>query len=278
MAEMRNNATWFLSLSLFCLAGAIVYFTTELAKVTHELPAILDSINQTSEKIEPIINEISGIRAQIPPVLDEIKQIRIQIPPALEEVKQFREQIPPILEEVRQVREQVPPILEQVRITNALIPKVLDEVATTRKAIPPMLERGERMISEASVAGKEASKGAVTGFFTGLITAPFAIIGGAGKKLFGLSEDAAKDLSKEDLDQLEQLGKEILVSDEIGTTRKWQNEKSGYSSILTLKSIETNGDQPCKTIHTHTLKKGNTIADKMIRMCLTEEGNWEEIK
>ena len=62
----RLLASYLLSLSLFALAGAIVYFTYEVAIVSKQIPDILQSINNTSEQVEPIIDEVSEIIDLVP--------------------------------------------------------------------------------------------------------------------------------------------------------------------------------------------------------------------
>ncbi len=62
------------------------------------------------------------------------------------------------------------------------------------------LDRVDDLISQAKVAGQEASSGAVTGIFQGIITAPFVIVGNAGQSVFGMSKDQAGDFSGEDME------------------------------------------------------------------------------
>ena len=282
MNGLRDTATYLLALSLFSLAGALVYFTIELANISNtiskELPDVLTSVNQTSKAIEPVVKEIGEIRELVPSVLNEVSETRKQIPPILDEVKQVREQIPAILEEVKQVREQIPPVLEEVRQTRPLIPKVLDEVAKTREALPGLLEKGEKVVSGAQKAGEKASEGAVTGFFKGIITLPFKIIGGIGQALFSFNEEVKKDLSESDIEQLKQLSREMLLLEEIGAYKEWKNDSIGYTGKIILKSIEVRNEQPCKTINLKLWEQGKAAADTVTTFCQTPDGNWLELK
>ena len=96
MSEVSNNsavkenariiASYLLSLSLFALAGSIVYFTYETAIISKQIPDILVQIDATTDEIEPILDEIAEITALIPPILIEVKEIHKTIPSILETI------------------------------------------------------------------------------------------------------------------------------------------------------------------------------------------------
>lgn len=62
-------ASYLMSLAMFALAGALVYFTYEVSRVGSQIPDILSSVDHTSEKVGPIISEVVEIRELIPPIL-----------------------------------------------------------------------------------------------------------------------------------------------------------------------------------------------------------------
>lgn len=302
----RNSATYLLAVSLFSLAGAIIYFTWEVAQVREQIPEILASVEQTSNEIEPVVDEIAAIRDLIPPILNEVAETRKLVSPILEEVRLTREQIPSILQETGKIREQIPPILKEVEKTRKQIPSILKEVKAvrkelpavlkstdkasdaivlaarevekTREAIPPMLDRADQVIAGARVAGQEASKGAVTGVITGIFTAPFAIVGNIGKSVVGLSDKEARDYGEKDLELLKQAGQEALISGKVGTSKEWENPESGFSGKMTLISIDTSGERECRVIHLQSWKRGKLKNDKQIKLCLNEDQQWEEVK
>ena len=284
----RNGATYLLAASLFSVAGALVYFSWEVAQVRQQIPSILASVEQTSSEIEPVVKEVAGIRDLIPPILKEVEENRKLVPPILEEMRltreqiptilqesgKIREQIPPILQESGKIREQIPSILEESSKIRKQIPPILKEVENTREAIPPMMDRADKMIASARTAGQEASKGAVTGVLTGILTAPFAIVGNA----IGLSDEEAKDYSDKDLELLKQAGQEVLMSGKTGASKSWKNPESGYSGKMTLDSIDSSGKRECRVIHLQAWKQGDLKKDRQIKFCLNDSEQWERVE
>lgn len=261
--EIRNGATYFFALSIFALAGSIVYFSAQIVTVTTEIPDLLVSIDKVNENITPVVNEVTELRKQIPAILKEISEVR--------------KQIPPILEEVKKVREQVPPILEEVKKTRILVPGVLAEVAETRKSLPSMLAQGNQIIAGASAVGEQAGKGAVKGFFKGIVTAPFRLVSGMGKTLFSVGGKTEEKLSKEDLKQLDLIGSEILASETIGETRNWKNKAQGLTGRLTLLAIGLTDNKTCKKLQIQLWHNKKSIMDKISTMCLDVNGDWQEL-
>ena len=302
----KQFATVLLALSLFSLAAAIVYFTYEMANVSKQIPDILVSINSTSEKIEPIINEVSEIIDLVPPILKEVEAARKLIPPILKEVEQARKMIPPILDEVAQTRAQIPAVLKeseairgdlpavlasadkasaavtdvakQVEATRPLIPKVIKEIETTRESIPGMMAQADVLIEKARFAGKEASQGAVTGFFKGIILAPFALVGDAGKSIVGLSESDAKQLTEEDFNLIEQVVLELLNNGSKGENRQWVNPGNVTNGVVTLVDIYEKDDfseDECRKLNLTLFKNGEEMQNTSRSFCKDDEGKWD---
>ncbi len=299
-------ASYFSSLSLFALAGSIVYFTYEVASVSKQIPDILVSINSTSEKIEPIIDEVSEIIDLVPPILKEVEATRKLIPPILKEVEQTRKMIPPILSEVERARKQIPAVLKeskairgelpalltsadkasaavtdvakQVEATRPLIPKVIKEIETTRESIPGMMAQADVLIEKARLAGKEASQGAVTGFFKGIILAPFALVGDAGKSIAGLSESEAKQLTEEDFNLIEQVVLELLNNGSKGEKRQWVNPANVTNGVVTLVDIYEKDDfseDECRKLDLELFKNGEEMQNTSRSFCKDDEGKWD---
>jgi len=298
-------ASYSLSLSLFALAGAIVYFTYEMANVSKQIPDILVSINNTSEKIEPVITGVGEIIDLVPPILKEIEATRQLIPPILKEVEQTRKMIPPILKEVSQTREQIPAVLneskairgelpavlksadkastavdgvsKQVAATRPLIPKVIKEVETTRKSIPAMMDRADVLIEKARLAGKEASQGAVTGFFKGIILAPFALVGDAGRSIAGLSESEAKKLNEKDFSLIEDAVLDLLNKGSEGEQRQWNNPDNATRGVISLINIYEKDDfseEECRTMSL-VLYKDNKEMQTTNRSFCKDDDKWD---
>ena len=302
----RLVASYLLSLSLFALAGSIVYFTYEMAMVSKQIPDILIRIDNTTEKVEPVIADVGEIIDLVPEILEEVEEIRKAIPPILDEVEQTRKMIPPILSEVEQTRAQIPAVLKeseairgelpavlasadkasdavadvskQVEATRPLIPEVLEEVKTTRESIPPMMDRADELIEQARVAGKEASEGAVSGLFTGIIRAPFALVDDAGKSITGMTDEEAKDFNDKDF-SLNQLASLYLLNNgSKGEERKWSNTESGNQGVLFLTDIYSKGefsDIKCRTLNIKIYKNGQFFKEAPRSFCKNDEGKWE---
>jgi archaellum component FlaC/surface antigen len=302
----RLLVSYLLPLSLFSLAGAIVYFTYEVAIVSKQIPDILLSIENTSEKIEPIIDEVGDIIELVPPILKEVEEIRKLIPPILKEVEQTRKMIPPILNEVEQTRNQIPAVLKeseairgelpavlasadkasdavagvskQVEATRPLISEVLKEVETTRESIPPMMDRADGLIEKARVAGKEASQGAVTGIFSGIIMAPFALVADMGRGITGLSAEEAKHFDEKDFELIEQVSFYLLDNGSKGEERQWNNAETGSRGIVKLTEIYTEGEYSefdCRTLTFKLYKNDDLIRESSRSFCKNEDDKWD---
>lgn len=287
-------ASYFLSLSLFALAGSLIYFTIEISAVRENIPDILTSIDNTSEKIEPVINEVSEIIELVPPILKEIEETRKLIPPILKEVEQTRKQIPSILKETAAMREELPAMLasankasdavvvisKEIEATRPLISQALKEVKTTRESIPPMMDKADELIQEARVAGREASEGAITGVFTGIIKAPFALIGGAGKAIAGVPHEYTDDYSEDDFNLIEKTSLKLLNSGLAGNSEKWANPDTGNSGSVTLTKVYIEdgifSDTECRELNIILFKDNRMIRDTKPRLCRDGE-EWEII-
>lgn len=299
-------ASYLLSLSLFALAAAIAYFTYEMANVSKQIPGILVSINNTSEKIEPVVVRVGEIVDLVPAILKEVEETRKLIPPILKEVEQTRKMIPPILDEVAQTREQIPVVLKeskairgdlpailksadkasaavdnvskQMAATRPLIPEVIKEIETTRESIPAMMDRADVLIEKARVAGKEASQGAVTGFFKGIILAPFALVGDAGRSIVGLSESDAKQLNETDFSLIEEAVLELLNNGKKGDQRQWKNPANATHGVVSLVDIYEKDDfseDECRTMHLVLYKDSKEMQKTNRSFCKDDEGKWD---
>ena len=302
----RLLASYLLSLSLFALAGAIVYFTYEVAIVSKQIPDILLSINNTSEQVEPIIDEVSKIIDLVPPILKEVEEIRKSIPPILKEIEQTRKMIPPILSEVEQTRKQIPAVLKesaairgelpavlasadkaskavvdiskQVEATRPLIPEVLKEVEVTRESIPPMMDRADALIEKARVAGKEASQGAVSGVFSGIIMAPFELMADAGRSITGLSAKEAKNFDEKDFEYIKRASLFLLNTGSKGEERQWNNTESNNRGIVKLTDIYSEGEYAeidCRTLAFKIYKKESIAKESSRSFCKNDKGKWK---
>jgi len=300
-------ASYMLSLSIFALTAALVYFAFVVSRLGVYLPNILESVNHTTDRVEPVLDEVGEIRRLIPDVLHEIEQTRLLVPPILEEVKQVRLQIPPILEQVERTNQQIPPILQEVeavrkdlpsvlksadkasdavvtasneiKATRPLVEDVVKEIETTREAIPPLLDRADGMIDKARVAGQEASSGAVTGFFKGLITTPFTLVGDAGKSITGMSDEEMKALTPEDRELIEVTALYLLNNGDRGDIKQVSSRDNDFNSTLTLVDIEVTEEDfeetECRTLQYEGYMDGKRMKTANRTFCKEEGGGWD---
>lgn len=304
--DARLAASYLMALSLFSLAGAIIYFTYQVSLISEQLPDVLASIDTTSENIGPVIDELAEIIELVPPILKEVEETRKLIPPILIEVEQTRKMIPSILKEIEQTREHIPAVLkeseairgelpavlasadkasaavagvsEQIEASRPLVVDVLKEVEVMREAIPPMMDRADVLVEKARVAGKEASQGAVTGFFSGLIMAPFVLVADAGRGIAGLSKEDAEKFDEADLELNKQAAVYLLNNGLKSEKRMWDNPETKNHGIMILTEIYSEGEYSeidCRTLNFKLYGKDNLIKDTSRSFCKNEEGMWD---
>ena len=297
MEKARLFASYLFSVSLLCMAGAIVYFSFAVMKTIEEVPELMLQVEKTSVSLQPVVVEFNKLNDSIPLVVNQVGLVREQIPAIIIESKGYRELLPSIMEEsqayrqlvptlldesksyralvpdvlseVKSTREIVPDVLAEVEATRALVPDILSEVEATRAMIPVTMDRASILIAEARTAGQEASEGAVTGLFTGIIKAPLKLISNSQKAVFGFN----KNLNEEDMQLLTDHAEAVLNSGEVGFSRSWKNKKTGAEGTATLvEKLVLNG-QSCRKISITTkVKKQET--EKDVTTCLDESGSW----
>lgn len=287
MDVKRDGVSLFFSFSLICIAASVTYFSHSLVRVVEVLPDVMGQAAETAQVIDPLLDEVatlSGLvpeilaevallRQQIPPVLEEMAAVRAELPAVLIEVDKIQAHIPPILQEVASVREQIPPIVGEVEAYRLLIPDVLAEVVAevdaTRVMVAPTLDRVEVLIAQASVAGKQASEGAVTGVLTGVFKAPFSMMSGVGTKMFGSS-----GAGRENLELATAVAAEVIAEGKVGVPKTWSNKKSGTSGTITLLEINDDSDSQCRLLAFQMRKKDKIVEDREERACMNKKGEW----
>ena len=289
MKHLTDLSRILFSISILALSASIFYFTYEITRVRNDLPELLTQLEQTTQIIGPVLEQTHEITQLIPPILEEVKQTRKLIPPIINEVSEVRKEIPAILHEVAETRKVIPPILDEVEATRKVIPDVLSEVKKTRQQIPPilqevkttreslpgLLEDANKLVDKARTAGRDASQGAVTGFFSGIFRAPFAIVGDIGSTVFNLDQVEKDEYTQDDLNQVYAAALELLNSKHTGETKNIVSKDGTIKTKITLTKIDTGGEYPCKTMRFLSEKKGKIITDKESTVCKNEEGKWD---
>jgi surface antigen/regulator of replication initiation timing len=310
-----NNAVDLLATaSRFAIAAAIIYFAYQLAQINDNVPVITQSVEQVSQHIEPTLEEVKAIRLEItqvrnlvPDVLAEVAEVRKQVPLVVAEVAEVRQQIPRIIAQVESIKKEIDPILQRVDKTVAVvddtqrqIPQILTtadnaiaaindtnkEIKLTRESIDPTLDRvdglvedayskAQNAISAAEDAGKKASEGAVSGFFTGLIKLPFKFIGSLASPIVDeLDSDVARQLTEKDIELIAEAGVRAIKSKSTGKDWGWENPKSGNSGSITIvREYQSQGIE-CVEAKVLISNKRKQIMDELDNFCLNEKNEW----
>lgn len=258
-----NNTSQILNIvSRFAIALAILYFAYQLSRIVDNLPIVQQSLSQVSQ--------------QVPPVLKEVEQVRL-------EINAIRQQIPEVLNIAD--RAIITANMAEAKVTN-LLPEVLNEVRLTREKIDPTLKQVDGLIDKASAkahgaiarakgVGQEASEGAVTGFFSGIIKLPFKLIGTLASPILGsIDSDIAKQLTKKDIELLGEAGKQASNSQKLEQSHRWKNPESGNSGAITiLRKFEVD-QKNCVEVKIVINKHDSSIMEKTEAYCHNQDGDW----
>ena len=303
---MKNTVENLASLSRFTLAAAIFYFACQLYQINQNVPAISQSIDRVSRQVKPSLEESQAIR-------EEIAEIRKLIPSLLERVDRSvaviddtQRQIPQILSTtenaltaINETQQQIPQIVNTAENAIAAlnltrdelmpyIPLTLEEVRLMRKTMEDSLDRIEILIDDANDkalnaillagdAGKKASEGAVSGFFTGLIKLPFKLVGTLASPIVKtIDADVAKKLTDKDLELIATASKKAVEAKKIDRAWKWNNPKSGNSGSLTIIRKYEIRSHVCVEVQVRVSIKGREQMNEPDNLCLNKDEKWVE--
>ncbi|WP_221076353.1 hypothetical protein [Agarivorans aestuarii] len=262
------------ALGLFALTAAILFFTLELRQVRLQLPSMLEQVDSTAQRVDPIVAQVAelqtfipqiieqseGYQELIPEVLSRVDDINAQLPLIMDEVAAISQAIEPVLEQTEAWREELPAILKRVDETNTTVrgtnkeiakvvpqvPLILAESEALRIEIPEMIASADDLVSKAEDAGKEASKGLVTGFVGGILSSPFNLIGKIGDNTTErLGLKSTDSITDEDRDEYEKAMKKLMKRPKQGAKEQWSNRKSGNSGVITIKTVAMQGEVQC---------------------------------
>jgi len=311
MVDSKLIASSVLSAAVFSLAGALVYFTITLARVAAGVPAILELVQVTQEKVDPIVDEVAEFRKLVPTILEEMEQIRLtvlppvldevakirghlpaileesshirqSIPPILEEVVGYREQIPLILEQVDKIQLQIPAIITEVENVRETIPLIMTEIENVRKTIPAILVEVEavrfampELMDQAEQMLAEAH-GAGRKASEGAVSGVFS---GIIKAPFSLVASLGSvlhtpQLTKEDDASIEKAARELADNGKPRDNRNWNNKKSGRSGTITILSIDTSSGVKCIVLRVTVYKGKSKLGEGDLQACQQEDGTW----
>jgi len=273
-----------------------------------EVREIRLEIAQVRKLIPDILAEVAEVRQQIPEILAEVAEVRQQIPLIVEQVESINKNIDPILQRIDKTvavvdatQRQIPQIISTaddaiVAINDTreevlpYLPATLEEIKLTRDSINPTLDRVEDLVDDTFIkatetiasakdAGKKASEGAVTGFFTGLIKLPFKFIGSLASPIVDdLDAEVARQLTDKDIKLMAEAGVEAIKSKTTGKDWSWKNPKSGNSgSITIIRKHQLHGLQ-CVEARIFISNKSRQIMDEIDDFCLSKENKWINVE
>lgn len=308
---MRNSLDLLASLSRLAIAAAIVYFAWQLAQIGASVGPVTQTVGEVTQQIPPTLAEareirleITALREQIPAILAQVEAVRAEIPAVLAQVEAVNGQVDPILQrvdrslaEVAELQRQLPEILRSVDTAVAalnqtrdqvvpLVPPALEEIRLTRDKVDPTLDRVETLVDDAfdradstiagvSEAGKQASEGAVKGFFTGLIKLPFQLVGTLASPLVKtLDPEVAEILTQRDLELMQEVGSRAVKAGELDREKFWNNRDSGNSGSVTIRRLFKLRQHECVEARITISNRGKKLQDTTSEFCRDEKDQW----
>jgi archaellum component FlaC len=271
------------SFSLALLACSITYFAYSILSISQQIPSILAQISDINKQINRTVDEIEPLLVLVPDILLTVDNTTKSILPILNEISKIRELVPQALKEVEAVRSTLPSILERVDDTNQqvekiipLIPEVLSEVEKTRNEIPSYLTRVEHIVANAKDISEDAGKGAVTGFFKGIIATPFELIKGTEERIRS-SLTNEEMITDEDFKLVSKAVGELLESDQVETIA-WENPSSGNKGQITLVNSYQREERECRALLLLFKAKDGSEDSVNRDVCLNDNGKWEALE
>ena len=250
--------------------------------VLDTVPDILKTIDKTTDSIPAILDESAKIREVIPGVLGEVEAVRQTLPAILDRVDRLQQQVTELQKDIPKILKTVNGVSAAVHETNQrvdkiipLVPQVLSEVEATRAEIPNYLTRVEKIVANTKGISEEAGKGAVTGFFKGIVATPFELLKGTENRVRSSLKNE-RLLTDEDFQLVfEASGKLLRSSDQ--ETQSWRNPTTGNEGKLTvLKTYRYNGED-CKTIEMLFKTKNGSEDTTTKDVCKNSEGQWKPV-
>ncbi|QOL26454.1 hypothetical protein LP316_03910 [Thalassotalea sp. LPB0316] len=307
----KHISTYVLAFSIFCLAGAIIYFTVTLTHVNNALPRLIEQVDETALRVTPLIDEVADIKALVPSIVHEVEQVRLMVPDVLtqaekietltpsvlaevaavrvsiaqitEEVAQVRALMPDVLTRVDDVNRQVPTITrtvdgftQELGATNNHIPAILTEIETTRTSIPPILSRAEAMVAELGTVGKTSGEEAVYGVVSGIIKAPLKVVEGLGKALTLPFEQSESWIQPSDKALMRTLIEQFLSQNNDKMLVATNPETKNVSRVSLDEDKKLQG-KTCKVLQLEVDSvKGQHVEHKMT-LCLSQNNTWQVV-
>lgn len=282
-----NIASFALALAIALLAGALWRIGSNLPELNQNLtalsrlgetvaadvPAVVDMANRYEPHIDPLLAEVAASRASADAALAEAAAYRAQIPALLARLEALDAQLTALQGQLPDVLERVDGALDESRAWRPVSEQALGEAEAWRGSIPGYLDRSEQLVASAREAGKEASAGMVSGFFSGALSLPFQALGNVGA-LVDPRSLSARHLTEEDQANLRNAAI-ALLQDPAQKVAQWSSSSSGHSGTVAITDSSTSRKGTCHTLSIENRFKNDKSETLKRQICQDKDGKWD---
>jgi len=275
----------------------VQFILEEIAEIRKLIPSLL-------ERVDKSVAVLDATQRQIPQIISATEKALVVINETQQQIPQIMRTVENAVTALDETQQQIPEILNTAE--NAIvalnltrdetlpyIPLTLEEVRLMRKTMEESLDRIEILINDANDmalnaillagdAGKKASEGAVSGFFTGLIKLPFKLVGTLASPIVNsIDIDIAKKLTEKDLELMAKASNQAAKANKIDRTWKWNNPDSDNSGSFTINRKYKINSHVCVEVQVRVSIKGKEKMNKPNKLCLDKNNKWvdaEKIK
>ncbi|MDO3384777.1 hypothetical protein QWI17_02875 [Gilvimarinus sp. SDUM040013] len=307
MSNARVIGQVAIATSVSLLAGAIFYFGMSLSRIADNLPQTAASVTEITGAVTPIVDlipailqESEDIRLQTDVIVKQSQQIIDVLPGILQRVDNvvatvenvradstdilaesaaIRTEVAQVREEVELVRGDLPAILAELEAYRTelngyreLAPQFLAESQAIRDTIDPTINRVEALVAHIDETASTAGESAVSGFFTGIIKAPFSLV----SDITSVVTPSGKPLTEEQRNYLRSTLQGFIGTAEVGEKYAFQMPRSEFAGEVELRSESAKGGLACRQIRivtyaTDNRKKSTT---NNFNVCRDKNGQW----
>lgn len=220
-----------LALPTLVLAFSIFHFSFVLLKINRNIPSIVNEVTLINKNIDTITTKsIPDILKVIPDIIAQVDSVQSKIPLVIKETQAIRSTtIPNIISRIESMQQQIPSILKRIDTVNAKtpaitasisevasmanqamlrvdsinkqIPEILATIKITNDSISSYIREAKVLVAQADDIANTAGRDATKGLLTGIISTPFDITRGIGGFIFGKRDDIKEEEIKELLSQ-----------------------------------------------------------------------------
>lgn len=165
------------------------------------------------------------------------------VPQLLEESERYWQPIPTVLTELDRFNAEFERFNVEFTLANKNISEAMDVIEAIDAEIPLHLDRLDDLVSSAGDVAKNASSGAVTGVFKGILATPAELFSQI-KGLGGLKKGGDSELTRADWRIIEEQTLHMLASDKL-TTVEWENKDTKNSGAVEIESRFDQGQSHC---------------------------------